>query len=215
MSYIKLPRLNTQKPNIKYDTKNLQDLIEDKKDETIIYEAINIGYLLYPSKELIWKTYEQQTDFDLKSSQKLIKKLKYYHDDEFENDFLSIVYLNLSKVPLLEIGDLFICQNLTILNLSNNFLVTIEPLIECVNLLRLDLQNNQITKLPDIDFWSGMTKLRFLFLHNNPIAKLEYLKYLSFCPCLEILTLYDSPISLKHNYRHHTVNSIVSLKVLI
>jgi hypothetical protein len=59
-----------------------------------------------------------------------------------------------------------------------------------------------------------MKKLRILFLHNNPIGKLEFLNYLSKCDNLEILTLYDTPLSLKNNYRHHTVNSIQSLKAL-
>lgn len=59
-----------------------------------------------------------------------------------------------------------------------------------------------------------MTKLKVLYLHGNTISRLEYLKQLSYCPALEILTLYDSPISLKYNYRHHTVNSIITLKAL-
>ena len=59
-----------------------------------------------------------------------------------------------------------------------------------------------------------MTKLRILFLHNNPLGKLEFLNYLAKCISLEILTLYDTPLSLKNNYRHHTVNSIQSLKAL-
>jgi hypothetical protein len=59
-----------------------------------------------------------------------------------------------------------------------------------------------------------MKKLRILFLHNNPVGKLEFLGFLSKCDNLEILTLYDTPLSLKNNYRHHTVNSIQSLKAL-
>jgi hypothetical protein len=43
---------------------------------------------------------------------------------------------------------------------------------------------------------------------------LIYLKNLAKCPRLEILTLYDSPISMKENYRHHAVNSILTLKAL-
>ena len=59
-----------------------------------------------------------------------------------------------------------------------------------------------------------MKKLKVLFLHNNPLGKLDFLNYLSKCENLEILTLYDTPLSLKNNYRHHTVNSIQTLKAL-
>ena len=59
-----------------------------------------------------------------------------------------------------------------------------------------------------------MKELRVLFLHNNPLGKLEFLNNLSKCDNLEILTLYDTPLSLKNNYRHHTVNSIQTLKAL-
>lgn len=154
MSYVKLPKLGSNRLNTnnlnpnKYDTKNIRDIAENKNDEAIIYEAIQVGYLLYPSKEFIWQAFSQQVDFDAQASLKLVRRpnrLSRFYDEFYENDYSKIFFLNLSKVPLVEVGDLFICNRLTILNLSNNFLVNIEPLAECVNLFRLDLQNNQVS----------------------------------------------------------------------
>jgi hypothetical protein len=68
--------------------------------------------------------------------------------------------------------------------------------------------------LPDHDFWANFSYLQFLFIHDNPLSRLSFIKSLSVCPRLEILTLYDTPLSLKKNYRHFTVNTIVTLKAL-
>uniref|UniRef100_H2YJZ7 U2A'/phosphoprotein 32 family A C-terminal domain-containing protein n=1 Tax=Ciona savignyi TaxID=51511 RepID=H2YJZ7_CIOSA len=59
-----------------------------------------------------------------------------------------------------------------------------------------------------------MKSLRILNLHDNGIGKLEDIQSLCVCVNLVVLTLYDTPLSLKANYRHHTVNSIWSLKAL-
>ena len=51
-------------------------------------------------------------------------------------------------------------------------------------------------------------------MHDNGLSRLEELRYLSHAPSLVYLTLFDSPISLKKNYRHCTVNVILTLKAL-
>ncbi|RNA33875.1 leucine-rich repeat and IQ domain-containing 3 [Brachionus plicatilis] len=220
MSSIKFPKLNNEEKS-NYNAKNLnktiQDATNDQEQRAAILDAIKIGYLLYPSRDLIWDIFKVQADYDEKKCRKLVRKSKRSKllvTESLENDYSKILFLNMTKIPLFEIGDLLICRNIVILNLSNNFLMNIEPLADCTNLVRLDLQNNQLSKLPSEEFWLRFYKLKILFLHNNHIGKLEYLKYISYCPSLEILTLFDSPISLKHNYRHHAVNSIVTLKAL-
>lgn len=72
----------------------------------------------------------------------------------------------------------------------------------------------QITSVPGVAFWSSMKKLQFLHLHDNPLGHLEILNSLAACPTLLGLTMYNTPVSLKKNYRHHVVNSILSLKAL-
>ena len=148
-SLVKLPKLARTRTNhvVNYNFKNLSRLLEgNASDEDIVLEAIEVGYLLYPSKDFIWKIYEKQLDFDLIKSQKPVKnyRSRYYQEELMTNDYTTIKFLNLCKIPIIEIGDICLCQNLRILNLSNNYLINIESLSICINLIRLDLQNNQV-----------------------------------------------------------------------
>jgi hypothetical protein len=160
-------------------------------------DAIKVGFIKYPSSDLILKSISNQD--------RLVNEA---------NELNNIRYLNVSKWHLLEIGDICFCENLRILDLPNNYITRIEPLIRCVHLIKLDLSQNQISMLPDIQFWSMLNKLKILYLHGNPIIRLENLRRLSASSSLELLTLYDTPLSLKKNYRHHVVNIIFSLKAL-
>jgi Leucine-rich repeat (LRR) protein len=135
---LKLPKI-TKSNNHTYDANDIKHLIsqiKDKSQESIVKEAIQVGYLIFPNKEYIWKEYESQIDYEPSKVKKTEK-----------NDFSQIKFLKLSNVPIVELGDLFLCTNLRILNLSSNYLMNIESLAGCVNLIRLDLQNNQVTNL--------------------------------------------------------------------
>lgn len=149
MSHVRLPRLvmNRNSNTFNYDLKNISELVGNKSDEAIILEAIQIGYLQYPSKEFIWNIYKQQSDFDPIASQKLIVKSsrsRYLRDETLVNDYTTIKYLNLFNIPIIELGDIYLCSNIRILNLSNNYLINIDSLASCTQLFRLDLQNNQV-----------------------------------------------------------------------
>lgn len=153
MYLTKFPKLYRE-DNPNYNAKNLnktiQDASDDQEQRTAIIEAIKIGYLLYPSRELIWDIFQKQTDYDEKKCRKLVRKSKRSKvliTESLENDYSKIFFLNMSKIPLFEIGDLPICKNIIILNLSDNFLMNIEPLADCINLIRLELQNNQVKKI--------------------------------------------------------------------
>ena len=206
--YQKLPKIVREPSNkaIKYNPKDAIKLIREKSLKAAISQAIEIGYLKYPSKESILEAYcEQQDEFDEPIDRKKAIKTGKIFDQ--------IRYLNLHNVPIIEIGDISLCRNLRIVNLSNNFLTRIDGLAACKRLFRLDLQNNQLEELPKSEFWDEFNELKVLYLHNNQIAKLDSIKYLTDCPCLEILTLFDTPFSLTTHYRHHVVNSIFTLKV--
>ena len=149
VNHVKLPRLSRARANhvVNYNFKNLNRLLQgNASDEDIVLEAIEVGYLLYPSKDFIWRIYEKQVDFDPVKSQKVIKnyRSRYYEEELTTNDYSTIKFLNMCNVPIIEIGDICVCQNLRILNLSSNYLINIEYLSVCVHLVRLDLQNNQV-----------------------------------------------------------------------
>jgi len=57
-------------------------------------------------------------------------------------------------------------------------------------------------------------KLKIVNLHNNGINRVESLVALASLPRLIGLTLYNCPIYKRNGYRHHTVNTIWSLKAL-
>ena len=104
------------------------------------------------------------------------------------------------------------CYRLSFCNLCHNFITDISALASCPSLTKIDLSHNQINKFPYPDFWAEFVQLKVLFLHDNGIGKLDSIHNLSLAPCLEYLTLFDSPISIRPSYRHHVVNSIITLK---
>lgn len=209
MSLKKLPKIaRPSKKVIDYDPKSATELIRDKSVREAIIQAIEVGYIVYPSKELIWEIYKQQSDYEEETTRPRPRSTSYQL-----MLYQKIRYLNFQNIPIVEVGDLPICTNLRILNLSCNYVTRIDSLIVCKHLTRLDLHKNQLDTLPAGEFWSQLDQLVILYLHNNPIIKLGNLQHLTQCRKLEILTLFDTPISLSRNYRHHVVNSIVTLKV--
>lgn len=218
-STLKLPKI--AQPN--YNAENLGDLIETRSEEAEIVNAINSGYLVFPSVHFILERFQQQSDYAEKCilvveslRRRKSTRSKSLPDEEQltpSHYFPHIHYLNASDVPIIEIGDIGLLRNLRILNLSENHLKHVDPLASLSRLMCLDLHGNQIIDLPDTDFWVSLPELRVLYMHNNPIGKLDYLKNLSASESIEILTLYDTPMSLRKNYRHHVVNAIVTLKV--
>ncbi|XP_076823082.1 uncharacterized protein LOC143469311 [Clavelina lepadiformis] len=174
------------------------DIIQSKYDtrlaDAALRQAAEGGYLISPSRAFLLErcsTADQET-------QSLHK----------------IEYLHLAHFHVRTLGYIQSCRHLKVCILHNNYLTRFSALENCPHLIRLDLHSNQITKLPDEPFWSQMQNLKILNLHDNGIGKLEYVQALAACPNLLALTLYDTPLSLKPNYRHHTVNSIWSLKAL-
>ena len=158
MSRVKLPRLFVPN-NPNYDLKNLNEFNLEKNEETVILEAIKVGYLVYPSERLVWDTFRKQIDFEKVVKAKFLqkemitKKGNYSIERslrEFKEfikkayDFKMIDLLNLPNIPLIEIGEISLCKNLKILNLSNNYIFNIDALYPCVHLFKLDLQNNQV-----------------------------------------------------------------------
>jgi hypothetical protein len=156
---VKLPQIEKKKyhankyqpKTVDYKVRDVTDLTIDannQKEINMVLEAIQAGYLVYPSFDLIWSTYAQQPDFNLKNSQKLTQSRSKYSrriDETLVNDFTKILYLNLRAVPIIELGDIPSCTGLTHLILSDNYLVDLWPLAKCVNLVRLDLQNNHVS----------------------------------------------------------------------
>jgi Leucine-rich repeat (LRR) protein len=165
---VKLPKLAKTRTNhvVNYNFKNLSRLLQgNSQDEDIVLEAIEVGYLLYPSKDFIWKIYEKQNDYDPIKSQKPVKnyRSRYYQEEIMANDYTTIKFLNMCNIPVIEIGDICLCQNLRILNLSSNYLISIDSLAICINLIRIDLQNNQV-----MNYRNKFELLKFLkFILSN------------------------------------------------
>lgn len=148
--------LNTnynKRPNINIST---MQYLESQPD---LVNAIRIGFIIYPSKGFIKQLYERQPDSikfsvtkELEASSESVSKKQF--DDysthmrqkqkQYMYDFLLIKYLNMSLKHIIEVGDLFVCENIRILNLANNYLFDLEPLRNCCNLYRLDLSTNQV-----------------------------------------------------------------------
>lgn len=157
---LKLPAIVNNRKAIKtkskeadYYLRNVNDLlleVNNKKELSAVLEAIRTGYLIYPSKEFIWSQFEKQPEFDFNKSQKEISVYSKYvkrYESKYENDFGKIKYLILSRVPIIELGQLNLCVNLVVLNLSHNYLTEIEYLSKCVHLVRLNLEGNQVIYL--------------------------------------------------------------------
>ena len=154
MSLLRLPKIGSNNmPSGLYNSKHLNDLIEDRSEQAAIVNAINSGYLIYPSAEFIYSRFQKQTNFldklerSRKPELKLTKKksrAEFVHEEEELLNLTIIEYLNLNSVPIIETGDTVLCTNLRILVLSGNHLKFIDALRNCPHLLRIDLQNNQV-----------------------------------------------------------------------
>ncbi|RDD38681.1 Leucine-rich repeat and IQ domain-containing protein 3 [Trichoplax sp. H2] len=160
------------------------------REEGSIRDAETIGYINTPNEEFLLKN----TIDGLKLDQ--------------------AQYFNLRNRRLIEIGSLYLCDNLTVCILANNFIRTFDALIYCNNLQMLDVHGNQIVNVPSVAFWSTLSKLSVMLLHDNGISSMSCVRKIANSPNLAILTLHNTPISLKPHYRHHVVNSIFTLKVL-
>nr|CAB3260801.1 uncharacterized protein LOC100176074 [Phallusia mammillata] len=172
----------------------LQSKFDTRLGDAALRQAVEGGYLMSPTRAFLLdrcKTSNQQT--------RSLKEIEYIH---------------LTNFHVRSLGHIQSCRHLRVCILHNNYLTRFNALENCPCLIRLDLHSNQITKLPDEQFWEKMESLQVLNLHDNGIGKLESVQALSACPSLVALTLYDTPLSLKHNYRHHTVNTIWSLKAI-
>lgn len=87
-------------------------------------------------------------------------------------------------------------------------------LINFPNLKKLDLSNNQLTQLPNVHVFAGLTSLKFLYLHNNNITKWQDLQSLTGLTSIIQITLFNNPVCQVPGYRHYIVNSIQGLKAL-
>ncbi|XP_059143516.1 uncharacterized protein LOC131930870 [Physella acuta] len=176
------------------DNHKLLNKFYKQKEAEVIKQAEESGFFLNPTENVLVSYCSEQN-----SDEKDIRKFR-------------IVCLN--GLHLRTLGDIQACNNLTICLLANNYLTKFDSLVTCTQLIKLDLHSNQLNAIPGPNFWGRLLKLHTLYLHDNPIGKFETLQILSSSPCLSILTLYDTPLSLKKNYRHHVVNSILTLKAL-
>ena len=61
-----------------------------------------------------------------------------------DKDLSSVFLMRLSCSHLKSVGDIGLCQNLTICILNNNYIKRIEPLVSCLFLMKLDLHSNQV-----------------------------------------------------------------------
>ncbi|XP_025273765.1 leucine-rich repeat and IQ domain-containing protein 3 isoform X1 [Canis lupus dingo] len=137
-----------------------------------------------------------------------------HYNENIIEDQKDFVYVKFNGLHLKSMENLQSCISLRVCILSNNFITDIHPLQSCIKLVKLDLHGNQIKSLPDTKFWSGLKKLKLLYLHDNGFVKLKNICMLSACPSLIALTMFDCPVSLKKGYRHVLVNSIWPLKAL-
>ncbi|ELT97561.1 hypothetical protein CAPTEDRAFT_143173 [Capitella teleta] len=182
------------------------------REDEYIKQAEEQGIFLHLSQDFIEDQLVPEEAEEEKEAPRLTSILD--APKERKKDPSRVLFVRLDHVRLRNVGELGICHQLTICVLSNNYITHFDALAPCVNLIKLDLHSNQISLVPLPDFWCRMHKLRLLHLHDNPIGGIENLHYLANCPQLNILTVYDTPLSLKRNYRHHTVNSVWSLKAL-
>ena len=91
------------------------------REEGTIRDAENIGYINTPDENFLAKKASKPLD--------------------------QVYYFNLSRHRLIEIGSLYLCDNLTVCILANNYIRTFEPLVYCNNLQMLDLHGNQVKEL--------------------------------------------------------------------
>lgn len=170
--------------------KSQKSKFEKQREEEVVRNAHERGYLRTPTANDIWDSIGEKCDL---------------------ND---ISYLNMSRICLHTVQTIDWCTRLRICVLHSNYISSFDSLATCRDLVFLDLHNNQITKLPGHKFWASLTELKVVFLHNNSISRLDDVNYMAASSSISILTLNDTPLSLKPNYRHHLVNSLWTLKSL-
>lgn len=185
-------RTKTRKRN--KHSKHSSSLCDTRLADAALRQAAEGGYLISPSRAF------------------LLERCSTAENER--RSLREIDYLHLSHMHIRTLGYIQSCRHLKVCILSNNYLTRFHALANCRELVRLDLHSNQITKLPDESFWRELEQLQILNLHDNGIGNLDSVQALAVCPNLTGLTLYDTPLSLKPNYRHHTVNSIWTLKAL-
>ncbi|XP_039270532.2 uncharacterized protein LOC120345171 [Styela clava] len=187
-------RLNTTSKKSKHNIRQTSSRYDSRQADAALRQAAEGGYLISPSRAFLLER--------CKTTDKETRSLR------------EIEYLQLSFMHIRTLGHIQSCRHLRVCILNNNYLTRFSALANCPELIRLDLHSNQITKLPDETFWANLERLKILNLHDNGIGNLDSVQGLSVCARLTVLTLYDTPVSLKPNYRHHTVNSIWTLKAL-
>ncbi|CAL1544608.1 unnamed protein product [Lymnaea stagnalis] len=180
--------------NKQHNAQHLLNKFYKQKETEVIKQAEEYGYFFHPTKEALFAHCENQ--------------------NPQRKDIDTFKLVCLTGVHLRSLGDVGVCSNLTICLLANNFIAKFDSLRNCRQLIKLDLHSNQVSSIPGSSFWSVLRKLHTLYLHDNPLGHFETLQILGSSPCLSILTLHDTPLSLKKNYRHHVVNSILTLKAL-
>ncbi|XP_071948102.1 uncharacterized protein [Antedon mediterranea] len=170
----------------------LSALLKKERNEGFLRQAEAEGYIVSPNRQYLESRY-----------------------CPVKGDSLANVQvIKLVGVHLRDVGQIHLCERLTICSLANNYITSIDCLAYCKALVKLDVHSNQITTLPKPDFWHSLSSLKVLYLHNNSISRLDCVHNIGAAQKLELLTLYDTPISLKKSYRHHVVNSIWSLRAL-
>ena len=104
---------------------------------------------------------------------------------------------------------------ITIISFPRNCIEDLGIIVHnCFNVEWLNLEGNLISELPAPGELAKCKQLKIVNLHNNGIHRVDSLIALASLPMLIGLTLYNCPISKRQGYRHHTVNTIWSLKVI-
>ncbi|XP_033098701.1 uncharacterized protein LOC117102517 [Anneissia japonica] len=170
----------------------LRALLKKERNEGFLRQAQAKGYIVSPNR----------------------KYLEHRYCKTKADNLADVQLVQLRSVHLRDVGQIYLCANLTICSLANNYITKIDSLAYCQALIKLDVSSNQITTLPSPDFWHSLFSLKILYLHNNSISQLDCVHNIGAAQSLQVLTLFDTPISLKKSYRHHVVNSIWSLRAL-
>jgi len=104
---------------------------------------------------------------------------------------------------------------ITIISLPRNCIEDVGIIVtNCINVEWLNVEGNLISELPPPGAMGQCKNLKVVNLHHNGIHRVESLISLASLPRLVGLTLYNCPIYKRAGYRHHTVNTIWSLKAL-
>ncbi|GAB5575180.1 leucine-rich repeat and IQ domain-containing protein 3 isoform X3 [Prionailurus iriomotensis] len=116
-----------------------------------------------------------------------------HYNDNMIEDQKDFVFVKFSGLHLKSMENLQSCISLRVCIFSNNFITDIHPLQSCIRLVKLDLHGNQIKSLPDTKFWSGLKKLKLLYLHDN--GAYNHRLFFNFCPALKKGSTYGDEIN--------------------